>query len=93
MFNGKRVSTVVILFFVVLMGINLMMFGFSTDAIARNLGQIIGAILFGYMLYGIVYLIFLRKKRLFSHNAAWIIACFLLLNSIVVNFAIPLLVR
>ena len=90
MSNDKRVSTLVILLLGILIGIDLMMFGFSGGGFARNLGQILGSILFGYIFYGIAYLIFLRKKRSFSHNPALIIACVLLLSAIASNFVVTM---
>ena len=82
MSNDHRVSPVVMLFFGILIGIDFMMLGFSVNNLAYMFGQMVGAILFGYLLNWIVHLIFRRKKHPFSHNAALVIASFFLLSTI-----------
>ena len=65
--------------FIILTAIDvILMSRFGSDSVARGIGHGVGALLFASVGYGVVYAIFLRKKRPFSYSSIIIIAIVLI---------------
>ena len=59
--------------------------GYGGNLIARTTGHAIGALLFGYILYSVIYFAFLRKRGPFAHLPPLIVSFILLISGITGN--------
>ena len=72
--------------FIVMSAIDVfMMSRFGFDGVHRAVGHVVGALLVGYVCYGAVYAIFLRRKKPFSYSTGLIIANIFLASTLLMN--------